>query len=402
MGACCQAESASDDETQINIKSKHRSKNKKTNSVRRLILESSRKEPLNETYHSKIDPTQSVYIPITVEQPKSFQESEKLDEKNILDLDQNEKVVNNDIKKLEGIENEIECKLDSSQNSDIKSIAEVLEPAQKLENCYNTEVEKEEIVVLSDKENAPLCSDDETDKELRNNLEKTDCTILIIGEEGCGKTSLIKLMLNSFKGNLIENIEFLANNQSDFISSHEKSFKSKKYELTSSSLSETKGLRFYFATEKKSLEQTLIIDTPGIMVQRNAVEDIQYLNLINTAIQDFKIDFIVYVHKSDSSSLNPALKATIEKLAVNIKEFNFRIFIVITFFAGKNLFKKEILPFNQDFILGEFKLDNKAFAVDEKLLMQKISKFKDPYEKSIRKIEKLRKMCTIRDNLDTF
>ncbi|OMJ70312.1 hypothetical protein SteCoe_31736 [Stentor coeruleus] len=223
---------------------------------------------------------------------------------------------------------------------------------------------------------------------------EADYTILIIGEEASGKTSLCKLILNVIRNNSIENIEFNSLEDSDFISNYENCIMSEKYNLpeggNSSSL--TKGLRFYIEKEESSSKKLLFIDTPGIKITRNSELDVQYLKLINKAFKLKKIDYVLFVQKADCNSFSLSIDTTLRKLAENLKEYDFGIIILLTYYAGTILFKDNILPFNQSLIKKQYALNNQIFLIDKQTLQKKSQKYQNSYEISKTKVKKLIKL----------
>lgn len=278
-------------------------------------------------------------------------------------------------------------------------------------NCEVTSVYGDEIFISEEKHEVvkfPFCQIEILNKPNISNpistLDKPICqtkekyfNIILLGESGSGKSSLINLLANSIENNNYENIKFYV----DLEGLYQKELRNNinlhdqgiflNCSGSSSCTHDVTITRVYDSVSKLTYQ---FFDTPGIDPNIKGEIDSSIVDVYKKLFEFLdNVDAILFVQKSDCKTCLDSVFCTIKSLSTYIDKFKCKIHIVYTFYAGSLLFNIESLPFCKKLISKkQFKIDNMIFYTifnKDKPSLNKIIKF---YEKSKLKADKIMKL----------
>ncbi|OMJ70900.1 hypothetical protein SteCoe_31012 [Stentor coeruleus] len=203
---------------------------------------------------------------------------------------------------------------------------------------------------------------------------KFDCTILLCGVTGCGKSAILNSIVNFVEGRNTGNL-IIASKISD------------KDKL---------DMRFtYNKNQSNQIQQTtdvlciqvlwkgkemLFIDTPGYDENNKGQADIQTLTKIKQICEYVKkIDYIFFVQKFTDSQFFKSSEVFLNKI---YEIFNGKSILILTFKTGRQQFDETRLPFK---VNNKYCLNNGIFNYNNEKLLG--NNAKEVWEKIYRKIE---------------
>ena len=234
---------------------------------------------------------------------------------------------------------------------------------QSLQSLANDErntkfkiAELEEILKYKDNEyklfnsNKQFCNQDEVKEKfteirsftsLKNEIsDDVEHIILVIGEEGSGKTCLLQSLIN-----FLEKRDYL-----NLL---------KLKDLGSISLSSDRQFRYYFYNNPSD-KKIMFIDSPGVQTTSNNSYDEVSRTMIIKRIKKFNKPFsIIIVQKSNDVRMNLSMQFITDYLINLTEEFRFKVYVAYSFKTGPLVFNKELWGFNPKSI----HFDNNIYAL---------------------------------------
>ena len=181
-----------------------------------------------------------------------------------------------------------------------------------------------------------------TQKSLKDKLKEADSIILVIGETGSGKSTIINTLINSMENHSLQDLKIVSDIENNFEgAAYENSYRielDENYTIKniSSKCVHTKQveiIRVHF--NNKCI---CFIDTPGIIQMDSKESDNDWAelieNVIGTAIDE--INFIFFISKYDQYRLNPSLCASLNLVNSILKKYEIKVITIFTHYAGKN------------------------------------------------------------------
>lgn len=199
--------------------------------------------------------------------------------------------------------------------------------------------------------------------------EPRELTILLMGESGSGKTSLLNLIFYSIEkiplDDKLKNLRKMSSNDSPGL----------KYKSNTKETFSQQNLAQTVIPEVFEIgydvHKLILIDTPGIYLNLEGDPDSKALeNYIS--LMKRQIDIIIYVQKANDLHLSRTTSGTLNALKEKINLFKIKFLLFFTFYPGSIIFQEKLLPFT---ISKTFNLDNTLFINAEKyFLKNKITK----------------------------
>lgn len=207
------------------------------------------------------------------------------------------------------------------------------------------------------------------DKEIIEITDLKEYKIILMGETGSGKTSLINLIINVLENNTPNDKLkiFESVNQNDTIDT--KYYLKTDEKFKEQGIAQTKTPVFYKIKYNEN-SRLILMDTPGMCMNLEGNPD-QIAVDTYTKLLRKNIDVIIYVQKANDSLLDRSILATLNSLATKIKSSNIKIILFYTFYPGNIIFKEESFPFK---VAKSFMLDNSFFYNIRKSFSEKSKK----------------------------
>lgn len=201
-----------------------------------------------------------------------------------------------------------------------------------------------------------------------------DCTVLICGATGSGKSAFLNSVVNFVEGRSTENLIIASKTNKDDQIDPRFVYNKQQNNL----IQQTSDVLCIQVLWKG--KEILFIDTPGYDENNQGKIDMQILNKIQDVCRCLKkIDYIFFVQKYSETQFFKSSELFLMKIC---ELFNSKFFLMLTFKTGRQLFDEKFLPFK---VHSKYCLNNGIFSyAREKLLGNNA---KEAWDKIYRKVE---------------
>ncbi|OMJ69035.1 hypothetical protein SteCoe_33346 [Stentor coeruleus] len=259
-----------------------------------------------------------------------------------------------------------------------------------------------EIVYISHSNNQKIKKSHEIKNSIISNQHQFDSEnnfislkgkiIMAIGETGTGKSTFLNQLANTIENKRIEDLKIYFELENfpnasvdiniipDIIA-----------DLTFlSSVNHTKSIKI-IEVKRSSNEIYTLIDTPGIISNIDGSVDIDFVDKIKLFLSLVeKIDYIIFVEKSNANSCTKSVRNTISELNGIFLKKKCKVVPIFTFYPGTLVFNVKEIPFDENICYGHIhKLNNCIFGYSEEERIKRQDKLRNKFENSKNKVESI-------------
>ncbi|OMJ67222.1 hypothetical protein SteCoe_35677 [Stentor coeruleus] len=279
------------------------------------------------------------------------------------------------------LENHDEDKL-SSQNNKKEPLAKPISEDYDLEvNQINEEIKNEKVNIL------------ENINQEANFLSLRGKVIMVIGETGTGKSSILNLLGNTLENTDIKDMKiYFKLKKIPILSDEIYTINDKRVKtIHQSKIIHTNSIRIVEIKTPLTNNNFTLIDTPGILSETNGSADEQFIEIIKELLNVVKkIDCLIFLEKSNSEACSRSIEETISRLEEVFSKKVSLIVPVFTFYPGSLVFDKDNIPFTKEMKSEKtFKINNMIFGYTHEDRVSKAGKLNKIYEKLKKIMEKI-------------